>query len=167
MLNLPIAPLHRGKLCFFCSLLLGIKHLSHTPQLVFRHHLAYRVCILQQTILVILCTINRRNLLPAGLLTFWNPTYTSKYDDKLTIYFLTYRDAGQEEEEELTPWKEQENWEAHQVAKASMAAGARDRKQATQEYDFVLPDAVEFITAQAIAGSLVSCLRHCQRWPAA
>lgn len=67
------------------------------------------------------------------------------------------RDSKGEEEEELTPWKEQENWEAHQVAKASMAAGARDRKQAAQEYDFVLPDAVEFITAQALAGNLVGC----------
>ena len=72
------------------------------------------------------------------------------------------RDVDGQEEEELTPWKEQENWEAHQVAKASMAAGARDRKAAKQEYDFVLPDAVEFVTAQAIAGNLVSelCALH-------
>lgn len=69
------------------------------------------------------------------------------------------RDVGKEDEE-LTPWKEQENWEAHQVAKASMAAGARDRKASAPEYDFVLPDAVEFITAQAIQGTLVRLLAN-------
>ena len=61
---------------------------------------------------------------------------------------------NEDEGEELTPWGEQEAWEAHQVAQASMKTGAQD-KRAQQEYDLVLPDAVEFIAAQAIQGTLV------------
>ena len=61
---------------------------------------------------------------------------------------------NEDEGEELTPWGEQEAWEAHQVAQASMKTGAQD-KRAPQEYDLVLPDAVEFIAAQAIQGTLV------------
>ncbi|KAK9798519.1 hypothetical protein WJX73_006705 [Symbiochloris irregularis] len=78
----------------------------------------------------------------------------SRQNERYEVLTRRFKDAAGEEEEELTPWKEQENWEAHQVAKASMAAGARDKKAAKQEYEFVLPDAVEFVTAQAIAGNL-------------
>ena len=39
-----------------------------------------------------------------------------------------------------------------------MKAGAQDKRSAAQEYDLVLPDAVEFIASQALQGTLVSSL---------
>ena len=61
-----------------------------------------------------------------------------------------------EDDEEATPWKEQENWEADQIKKASMAVGTKDRKKGQKEYDLVLPDQIEFITDMVMAGDVVS-----------
>ena len=68
---------------------------------------------------------------------------------------------NEDEGEELTPWGEQEAWEAHQVAQASMKTGAQDKRGKQAEYELVLPDAVEFIAAQAIKGTLVSLPLWC------
>lgn len=57
------------------------------------------------------------------------------------------------DDEEATPWKEQENWEADQIKKASMKVGTKDRKG--KEYDLVLPDQIEFITDMVMAGDVV------------
>ena len=43
-----------------------------------------------------------------------------------------------------------------QVKQATMKAGAQDKRVKAQEYDLVLPDAIEFIAAQAMKGTLVS-----------
>ena len=61
-----------------------------------------------------------------------------------------------EDDEEATPWKEQENWEADQIRKASMGVGSKDRKKGQKEYDLVLPDQIEFITDMVMAGDVVS-----------
>lgn len=60
-----------------------------------------------------------------------------------------------EDDEEATPWKEQESWEAEHIKKASMQVGAKDRKKAQKEYDLVLPDQIEFITDMVMAGDVV------------
>jgi len=57
------------------------------------------------------------------------------------------------EEEEATPWKEQENWESHQIAAASMRTGAKDRKAKAQQYDLVFDDAIGFVQDQMLAGA--------------
>ena len=59
-----------------------------------------------------------------------------------------------EDDEEATPWKEQENWEADQIKKASMKVGSKDRK-GKKEYDLVLQDQIEFITDMVMAGDVV------------
>ena len=49
-----------------------------------------------------------------------------------------------------------------------MKAGAQDRRARAQEYDLVLPDAVEFIATQALQGTLVrpySCMLLMQCCP--
>lgn len=70
-----------------------------------------------------------------------------------------YREV--EDDEEATPWKEQENWEADQIKKASMGVGTKDRKKGQKEYDLVLPDQIEFITDMVMAGDVVSLSFTC------
>ena len=67
-----------------------------------------------------------------------------------------------EDDEEATPWKEQENWEADQIKKAAMGVGAKDRRKGAKEYDLVLPDQIEFITDMVMAGDVVSHLPFTQ-----
>ena len=59
-----------------------------------------------------------------------------------------------EDDEEATPWKEQENWEADQIKKASMKVGSKDRT-GKKEYELVLQDQIEFITDMVMAGDVV------------
>jgi len=54
------------------------------------------------------------------------------------------------EEEETTPWAEQQSWEAEQIKKASMRVGSKDRKK--KEYDLVFEDQIEFIMDQVATG---------------
>ena len=63
-----------------------------------------------------------------------------------------------EDDEEATPWKEQENWEADQIKKASMTVGTQNRKKGQKQYDLVLPDQIDFITDMVMAGDVVSAL---------
>ena len=49
-----------------------------------------------------------------------------------------------EEEEQLKT--EQEEWEEEQVKKSSVSFGAKDRKKAGDEYDFVVEDQIEFVS---------------------
>ena len=67
-----------------------------------------------------------------------------------------------EDDEEATPWKEQENWEADQIKKAAMGVGAKDRRKGAKEYDLVLPDQIEFITDMVMAGDVVGHLHFMQ-----
>ena len=67
-----------------------------------------------------------------------------------------------EDDEEATPWKEQENWEADQIKKASMAVGTQNRKKGQKQYDLVLPDQIDFITDMVMAGDVVRVL-HAHR----
>ena len=59
-----------------------------------------------------------------------------------------------DESQDRNPHKDQEEWERHQIAGATMTYGAKDKKQAEQ-YDLVFEDQIEFITSEALAGNLV------------
>jgi hypothetical protein len=54
------------------------------------------------------------------------------------------------EEEETTPWAEQQSWEAEQIKKASMRVGSKDKKK--KEYDLVFEDQIDFIMDQVATG---------------
>ena len=83
---------------------------------------------------------------------------------------LLLRDT--DEGDEGTPWQEQANWETEQIKKASMKTGAKDSQAKAKDYDFVFEDQIDFITDQAMAGTLVSHLplislllnRHAWDW---
>ena len=59
------------------------------------------------------------------------------------------------EEEETTPWAEQQTWEAEQIKKASMKVGSKDKRK--QEYDLVFEDQIDFITDHIENGNLEVC----------
>lgn len=56
------------------------------------------------------------------------------------------------EEDETTPWAEQQTWEAEQIRKANMRVGSKDRPK--QEFDLVFEDQVEFISDHMEHGDL-------------
>lgn len=60
-----------------------------------------------------------------------------------------------DEDDEAAPWKEQENWEADQIKKATMKVGSKDKAKQAQQYDFVFEDQIDFITDMALAGDVV------------
>ena len=60
-----------------------------------------------------------------------------------------------DEEDEATPWKEQENWEADQIKKATMKVGSKDKAKQAQQYEFVFEDQIDFIKDLALAGDVV------------
>ena len=61
-----------------------------------------------------------------------------------------------DEDDEAAPWKEQENWEADQIKKASMKVGSKDKAKQAQQYEFVFEDQIDFIKDMALAGDVVS-----------
>ncbi|EIE19374.1 P-loop containing nucleoside triphosphate hydrolase protein [Coccomyxa subellipsoidea C-169] len=63
-----------------------------------------------------------------------------------------YREV--DEEDEATPWKEQENWEVDKIKTATMKVGSKDRAKKAQEYDFVFEDQIDFIKDMALAGDV-------------
>lgn len=64
-----------------------------------------------------------------------------------------------DEKEESNPYKDQEDWEKHQLAGATLKFGAKQGRQQRDEYEFVFEDQIDFIKTEALAGNLV---RHCR-----
>ena len=56
------------------------------------------------------------------------------------------------EEEETTPWAEQQNWEGEQIRKAGMRVGSKDK--ARKEYDLVFEDQIDFIMDRVEVGDI-------------
>ncbi|KAF8765753.1 hypothetical protein HU200_008260 [Digitaria exilis] len=50
-------------------------------------------------------------------------------------------------------FSEQESWEEQQIRKSQLQFGAQDRTHASDEYQFVFEDAVEFVKSAAMAGT--------------
>lgn len=69
---------------------------------------------------------------------------------KLIESVFSCRDV--KEEEETTPWAEQQNWESEQIKKASMRVGSKDK--ARKEYDLVFEDQIDFIMDKVEIGDI-------------
>ncbi|XWS60471.1 hypothetical protein CRYUN_Cryun07bG0039200 [Craigia yunnanensis] len=61
-----------------------------------------------------------------------------------------YRDptAG----DKMNPFAEQEAWEEHQIGKATLKFGSKNKKQTVDDYQFVFEDQIEFIKASVMDG---------------
>ncbi|KAG5621229.1 hypothetical protein H5410_006447 [Solanum commersonii] len=54
--------------------------------------------------------------------------------------------------EKMNPFAEQEAWEEHQIGKAMLKFGSKDRKSRSEDYQFVFEDQIEFIKAAVMDG---------------
>lgn len=68
-------------------------------------------------------------------------------DKRFAVAMQRYRDSGAADK--MNPFAEQEAWEEHQIGKASMKFGSKNKKQA-DDYQFVFEDQIEFIKASVM-----------------
>ncbi|XP_070683203.1 pre-mRNA-splicing factor ATP-dependent RNA helicase DEAH1-like isoform X1 [Malus domestica] len=80
------------------------------------------------------------------------------YDDKngvnqekrfsVAVQRYRYQSAG----DKMNPFAEQEAWEDHQIGKATLKFGSKNKKQMSDDYQFVFVDQIEFIKASVMDG---------------
>ncbi|KAF8378774.1 hypothetical protein HHK36_030123 [Tetracentron sinense] len=61
-----------------------------------------------------------------------------------------YRDANSGDK--MNPFAEQEAWEEHQIGKATLKFGSKDKKHMSDDYQYVFEDQIEFIKASVMDG---------------
>ncbi|KAK3028026.1 hypothetical protein RJ639_038747 [Escallonia herrerae] len=64
-------------------------------------------------------------------------------EKRFAVAMERYRD--QNAGDKMNPFAEQEAWEDHQIGKATLKFGSKDRKQISDDYKFVFEDQIEFI----------------------
>ncbi|ESQ52145.1 hypothetical protein EUTSA_v10017881mg [Eutrema salsugineum] len=70
-------------------------------------------------------------------------------EKRFAVSLQRYRDM--DSAEKMNPFAEQEAWEDHQIGKATLKFGAKN-KQASDNYGFLFEDQIEFIKASVLAG---------------
>ncbi|XP_024630990.1 pre-mRNA-splicing factor ATP-dependent RNA helicase DEAH1 isoform X1 [Medicago truncatula] len=71
-------------------------------------------------------------------------------EKRFSVAMQRYRDSNAEEK--MNPFSEQEAWEEHQIGKATMKYGSKNKKQASDDYQFVFEDQIDFIKASVMDG---------------
>ncbi|KAK4482598.1 hypothetical protein RD792_009762 [Penstemon davidsonii] len=71
-------------------------------------------------------------------------------EKRFAVAMQRYRDPAAEEK--MNPFAEQEAWEEHQIGKATLKFGSKDKKQKYDDYEFVFEDQIEFIKAAVMDG---------------
>ncbi|PQQ07556.1 pre-mRNA-splicing factor ATP-dependent RNA helicase DEAH1 isoform X1 [Prunus yedoensis var. nudiflora] len=71
-------------------------------------------------------------------------------EKRFSVAVQRYRDlsAG----DKMNPFAEQEAWEDHQIGKATLKFGSKNKKQISDEYQFVFEDQIDFIKASVMDG---------------
>ncbi|XP_058070322.1 pre-mRNA-splicing factor ATP-dependent RNA helicase DEAH1-like isoform X3 [Magnolia sinica] len=70
-----------------------------------------------------------------------------RYSFKL---FALSRDTGAGDK--MNPFAEQEAWEEHQIGKATLKFGSKDKNQKSDDYQYVFEDQIEFVKASVMDG---------------
>ncbi|KAK4773357.1 hypothetical protein SAY87_028376 [Trapa incisa] len=71
-------------------------------------------------------------------------------EKRFSVAIQRYRDP--EAAEKMNPFAEQEAWEDYQTEKATLKFGSKDKKLASDEYEYVFEDQIEFIRANVMEG---------------
>ncbi|CAI0422630.1 unnamed protein product [Linum tenue] len=71
-------------------------------------------------------------------------------DKRFAVAIQRYRDDGAAEK--MNPHGEQDAWEDHQIGKAKLSFGSKNKKQASDDYQFVFEDQIDFIKASVMDG---------------
>ncbi|TKY73326.1 putative pre-mRNA-splicing factor ATP-dependent RNA helicase DHX16 [Spatholobus suberectus] len=66
-------------------------------------------------------------------------------EKRFSVVMQRYRDPNAEDK--MNPFAEQEAWEEHQIGKAMLKFGSKNKKQVSDDYQFVFEDQIEFIKA--------------------
>ncbi|XP_027168695.1 pre-mRNA-splicing factor ATP-dependent RNA helicase DEAH1-like isoform X2 [Coffea eugenioides] len=74
-------------------------------------------------------------------------------EKRFSVALQRYRDPNAAEK--MNPFAEQEAWEEHQIGKATLKFGSKNRKQKSDEYQFVFEDQIEFIKDTIMDGENV------------
>lgn len=71
-------------------------------------------------------------------------------EKRFAVAMQRYRDPAAEEK--MNPFAEQEAWEEHQIGKATLKFGSKDKKKNNDDYEFVFEDQIDFIKATVMEG---------------
>ncbi|XP_016459554.2 pre-mRNA-splicing factor ATP-dependent RNA helicase DEAH1 isoform X2 [Nicotiana tabacum] len=71
-------------------------------------------------------------------------------EKRFSVASERYRDP--DAAEKMNPFAEQEAWEEHQIGKATLKFGSKNRKPTSEDYQFVFEDQIEFIKAAVMDG---------------
>ncbi|XP_060204988.1 pre-mRNA-splicing factor ATP-dependent RNA helicase DEAH1-like isoform X1 [Lycium barbarum] len=71
-------------------------------------------------------------------------------EKRFSVASQRYRDPNAAEK--MNPFAEQEAWEEHQIGKATLKFGSKDRKSRSEDYQYVFEDQIEFIKAAVMDG---------------
>ncbi|CAK8572444.1 unnamed protein product [Lathyrus sativus] len=71
-------------------------------------------------------------------------------EKRFSVAMQRYRDTHAEEK--MNPFAEQEAWEEHQSGKATLKYGSKNKKQASDDYQYVFEDQIDFIKASVMDG---------------
>ncbi|XP_065629546.1 pre-mRNA-splicing factor ATP-dependent RNA helicase DEAH1 [Quercus suber] len=71
-------------------------------------------------------------------------------EKRFAVAMQRYRDQGAADK--MNPFAEQEAWEEHQIGKATMKCGSKNKKQISDDYQFVFEDQIDFIKASVMGG---------------
>lgn len=71
-------------------------------------------------------------------------------EKRFSVASQRYRDP--DAADKMNPFAEQEAWEEHQIGKAKLKFGSKDRKSRSEDYQFVFEDQIEFIKAAVMDG---------------
>ncbi|KAE8124420.1 hypothetical protein FH972_019308 [Carpinus fangiana] len=71
-------------------------------------------------------------------------------EKRFSVALQRYRDPTAAEK--MNPFAEQEAWEEHQIGKATLKYGSKNKKQMSDDYQFVFEDQIDFIKASVMDG---------------
>ncbi|KAG2394356.1 Pre-mRNA-splicing factor ATP-dependent RNA helicase [Vigna angularis] len=71
-------------------------------------------------------------------------------EKRFSVGMKRYRDPNAEDE--MNPFAEQEAWEEHQIGKARLKYGSKNKKQVSDDYQYVFEDQIDFIKASVMEG---------------
>ncbi|KAL8139986.1 hypothetical protein V2J09_006007 [Rumex salicifolius] len=71
-------------------------------------------------------------------------------EKRFAVAIQRYRDG--EAGAKMNPFAEQEAWEEHQIGKATLKFGAKNKKLSSDDYEFVFEDQIEFIKTSVMDG---------------
>ncbi|KAK9669170.1 hypothetical protein RND81_13G113200 [Saponaria officinalis] len=72
-------------------------------------------------------------------------------EKRFKVALERYKDSG-ESGGKMNPFAEQEAWEEHQIGKATLKFGSKDKKQNSANYEFVFEDQIDFVRQSVMEG---------------